>query len=603
MNISIKLKNNILYNMLLIFQLCYKITLIKNVLIIGGYMNKRWEAYKLSNEDSELVSEIAQKFKISPLFATVLINRGIKEEEQINRFLHPNLDDLNDPFLFKDMDKATERIIKAINDKEKITIYGDYDVDGITSTTILYKFLKKLNNNIDYYLPNRLTEGYGLSKDSILKIKEEGTSLLITVDCGISGYDEVEYAKELGMDVIITDHHECPEQIPKCIAVIDAKRKDNTYPFEALAGCGVAFKLIHALCILYKMPKEEYLKYLDIVALGTVADIVPLIDENRVIVKFGLEAMKKTENYGLRALINSSGVKNLESYSISFGLAPRINACGRMGEAELALKMLLTDEYKVAAEIAEKLSLMNRERQEIEHNIWQEAVAQIEEDEKIKNSKIIVVGKENWHHGVIGIVSSKITESYYKPSILVCFEGNEGKGSGRSVEGFDLHEALTKCKDYLEKFGGHEMAIGLTLKKENFESLRYALAEYAENKLPEAPMPVIKYDAEITNKDVTINTVNELKMLEPYGESNPPPLFAYKNVKVDSIRTLSNDKHLKLNIKESHRIFSAIAFNMGNLKNSIRMGDKADILCTIEINSYNGFDMLQLNIKDIKKSL
>ena len=561
-------------------------------------MNKKWEGYKV---DEQVVSRIAKNHNVSELMARILTNRNISEDK-IEGFLHPKISDLYDPFLFNDMDLAVNRIIKAIEDKEKITIFGDYDVDGITSSTLLVKFFGELNANVDYHLPNRLTEGYGLNNEAVKQIKDNGTNLLVTVDCGISGYNEVEYAKELGIDVIITDHHECPEVIPNCIAVIDAKRQDSTYPFNGLAGCGVSFKLIQAISIKLNLPEETYLKYLDIVSLGTIADIVPLVEENRIIVRYGLEAMKRTENPGLRALINSSGIKNLDSSAISFGLAPRINACGRMGQAELALKMLLTDSIKEAVDIASKLQEMNRKRQEIERNILQEAVEQIETEHLNKN-KIIVVGKENWHHGVIGIVSSKITESYYKPSILVCFEDEEGKGSGRSVDGFDLHSALTACSDKLLKFGGHEMAIGLTLARSEFENFKEAICKYAEDKLPDELLPTIKYDAEIFCKDVTKETIKDLKLLEPYGEGNPAPLFVYKNVKVDSIRTLSNDKHLKLNIKDEHRIFSAIAFNMGEKKNSIQMGTKADILCAIELNVYNGIEMIQLNIKDIKKSL
>ena len=561
-------------------------------------MNKKWESYK---SDDEKVASVATQFGISELLARIIINRNISEDK-IDSFLHPKIEDLFDPFLFNDMDKAVERIIKAINEKEKITIYGDYDVDGITSSALLVKFLTEQGASVDCYLPNRLEEGYGLNNQAIDQIAEGKTTLLLTVDCGISALDEVEHAKSLGLDVIITDHHECPEKIPNCIAVIDAKRPDSTYPFNGLAGCGVSLKLVQALTQKLNLEEESYLKYLDIVALGTIADIVPLVEENRIIVKYGLEKMAKTDNYGLKALINSSMIKNLDSSSISFGLAPRINACGRMGKADLALKMLLTNDMKEAMFIASELQQMNFKRQEIERNILQEAIEQIEKEELNKN-KIIVVGKENWHHGVIGIVSSKITESYYKPSILVCFEGDEGKGSGRSVEGFDLHTALTACQKYLLKYGGHEMAIGLTMKKEDFEDFRKAICEYAKDKLPDEAIPLVKYDAEITAKDVTKDTVKELKLLEPYGESNPAPLFAYKNIRVDSIRTLSNDKHLKLNIKDEHRIFSAIAFNMGNLKNSIRMGEKANILCGIELNVYNGLEMLQLNIKDLKKSL
>lgn len=561
-------------------------------------MNKKWESYKI---DESQIQVIAKKHNVSELMARILLNRNIKDED-IEGFLHPQIADLFDPFLFKGMDLAVDRILKAINEKERITIYGDYDVDGITSCTVLIKFLTELGGIVDFYLPNRLEEGYGLNKEALDEIKNRETKLLITVDCGISGYDEVEYAKSLGMDVLITDHHECPEKIPDCVAVIDAKRPDSTYPFNGLAGCGVSFKVTQAICKKLNLPDENYLKYLDIVALGTIADIVPLVSENRIIVKYGLEKMKKTKNEGLKALIISSSLKSIDSGAVSFGLAPRINACGRMGKADLALNMLLTDSVKEATDIANMLQEMNRNRQEIERTIMQEAIAQIE-NEKLNDNKIIVVGKENWHHGVIGIVSSKITERYYKPSILISFEDGEGKGSGRSIDGFDLHSALTNCSNHLIKFGGHEMAIGLTLNRGEFEEFKKSICEYAKDKLPDESVPMIRYDAIISAKDITKDFIKEIKLLEPFGENNPAPLFAYNNIIVDSIRTLTNDKHLKFNVKDEHRIFSAIAFNMGEHKNRIRMGDKANILLALEVNSYNGIEMIQLNVKDIKKSL
>ncbi|MBO5143427.1 MAG: single-stranded-DNA-specific exonuclease RecJ [Clostridia bacterium] len=562
-------------------------------------MIKKWEGFQI---DESKIPEIVEKHNINELLARILLNRNIDTDEKISKFLYPKLEDLNDPYLFKGMDKAVDRILKAVNNKEKITIYGDYDVDGITSITVLKKFLDEIGANVDYYLPNRLSEGYGLNNKALDTIKERGTQLLITVDCGISAYNEIEYAKSIGFDVIVTDHHECPEVLPEAIAVIDAKCPDNTYPFNSLAGVGVSFKVIQALCIKLNKPAEDYLKYLDIVCLGTVADIVPLIEENRVIVKYGLEYIKNTKNVGLKALIETSGYKSIDSSAISFGLAPRINACGRMGQAELALDMLLTNNEEEALKIAEHLQVMNRERQEVEKVIMEDAVKIIEEN-KLYNDNVIVVGDENWHHGVIGIVASKITETYYKPSILICFEGDEGKGSGRSVDGFDLHEALSACGDKLLKYGGHEMAIGLTLKKEEFLNFRKAMIDFAKDKLPEDLMPVVKYDAEISTKDISKATIESLKLLEPYGEANNSPIFVYKNVKVDSVRTLSNDKHLKLNIKEGNCIFNAIAFNMGDKKDSIRMGDKVDVLHYLELNRYNGFESVQLNVKDIKKSL
>lgn len=562
-------------------------------------MIKKWEGFQI---DESKIPEIVNKHNINELLARILLNRNIDTDEKIQKFLYPKITDLNDPYMFKDMEKAIVRIVEAIARKEKITIYGDYDVDGITSITVLKKFLDEIGAIVDYYLPNRLSEGYGLNHKALETIKQRGTKLLITVDCGISAYEEIEYAKEIGFDVIVTDHHECPERLPDAIAVIDAKRPDNTYPFNSLAGVGVSFKVVQALCQKLQLPAETYLKYLDIVCLGTVADIVPLIEENRVIVKYGLEVMKKTQNIGLKALIETSGYKTIESSAISFGLAPRINACGRMGQAELALNMLLTENSEEAMRIAEKLQEMNKERQEVEKVIMQDAINMIEQ-KQLDKENVIVVGNENWHHGVIGIVASKITETYYKPSILICFEGDEGKGSGRSIDGFDLHEALSACGDKLLKYGGHEMAIGLTLKREEFENFKESMITFAKDKLPEDLMPIVKYDAEISTKDISKSTIESLKLLEPYGEANNSPIFVYKNVKVDSIRTLSNDKHLKLNIKEGNFMFNAIAFNMGDKKDSIRMGDKVDILHYLELNHYNGIESVQLNVKDIKKSL
>ena len=562
-------------------------------------MTKKWETYSV---DGNVIKEIASKNNISLLLARILVNRGINTDEKIKKFLYPSLEDLYDPYMLNDMDIAVKRINQAIEQKEKITIYGDYDVDGITSITILKRFLDENGIIVDYYLPNRLEEGYGLNNNALQKIKDRGTTLLITVDCGISAYNEIEFAKSLGIDVIVTDHHECPAVLPDTFSVIDPKRPDSTYPFNSLAGVGVTFKLIHARSISMDLPSESYLKYLDIVCLGTVADIVPLVEENRVIVKYGLEYIKKTKNIGLKALINISGYSEIDSSAISFGLAPRINACGRMGEADIAVEMLLTSDENIAADIANKLQEKNKERQEVEKGIMADAVAKIEEA-KMYNDNAIVVGSENWYHGVIGIVASKITDLYYKPSILVCFDDEIGKGSGRSIDGFDLHEALNVASEHLQKFGGHEMAIGLSVEKNKFNDFKDAIVKYANEKITEEFLPIIKIDAEVSTKEVSGKTIQDLKLLEPYGENNMPPIFMYKNIKVDSIRTLSNDKHLKLNVKDGNIVFDAIAFNMGDKKDSIRMGDKVDILFHLEINKFNGRETIQLNVKDIKKSL
>ena len=560
-------------------------------------MNKKWEYIGV---DDEKVKDIAFNHNISEIIARVLLNRGICEAEEIDKFLHLKLENLHDPFLLNEMEIAVDKIIECMNKKEKITIYGDYDVDGITSIATLSKFLTELGVENDYYLPNRLDEGYGLNNNALDKIAKGGTKLLITVDCGISAYEEIEYAKKLGLEVIVTDHHECPEKIPEALAVIDPKREDSTYPFSSLAGVGVTFKLIHAISIKLSLDRKRYLKYLDIVCLGTVADIVPLVDENRIIVSFGLMLVRETRNIGLRALIEITGYTAIDSTAISFGIAPRINACGRMGEAEIALKLLLTASPEEAKEIANKLNLLNKERQEVEKSIINEAIEMIERD-KLYNKDIIIVGSKNWHHGVIGIVASKITELYYKPSVLISFEDGIGKGSGRSIEGFDLHEALTKCGDYLEKFGGHEMAIGLTLKEENFNAFKTKLEEITSETIDKEAVPSIKVDAIIEPKSINMDIFASMKLLEPYGESNSSPLFVSKNLKVESVRLLSNDKHIKLTLRDGNILLSAIGFNLGD--KVVRLGDKIDLVYALEINKYNNTETIQLNVKDIKKSL
>jgi len=496
-----------------------------------------------------------------------------------------------------------DRIVKAMETGEKTIIYGDYDVDGITSTMVLKKFLSEHGLEVGYKIPNRLNEGYGLNKEAVKKIADEGYKLIITVDCGISGIEEIEYAYSLGMEVIVTDHHEPQEEIPKCVAVIDCKRKDNNYPCKVLAGCGVVLKLIQAISIQNGYKDEDYLKYLDIVCIGTISDIVPLIDENRVIAKLGLMLINKTRNPGLACLINMAGFKEISSGSVSFGLAPRINACGRMGFEEEALKLFLTDSIEDAKSITTKLNDFNRQRQEIEKKIFEDAIKQIELKNMDKDPIIIVSG-EDWHHGVIGIVSSKITDLYYKPSILISFDGEIGKGSGRSIPGFDLHNALSESSEFLTKFGGHEMAIGLSLEKKNFEIFREKMIDIANNAKIDEFAPVLMIDKEVTISDLTEESVNSLQKLEPFGEANKTPVFLYKNLKIDSIRSLSEGKHLKLTLKDDNgNIVSAIGFNMGNLVEDYRLFDKVDVAGTLEINEFNGRKDIQINVKDMRKSI
>lgn len=561
-------------------------------------MKKKWE---FVSNDANQIKELAEKNNISTLLANIFINKGITEEKDIELFINPTRDDFHDPYEMPDMEKAVKRILKAIDKNEKTIIYGDYDVDGITSITVLKKFFLDRGFDVGTYIPNRLNEGYGLNIDAVKEIAEQGYKLIITVDCGISGIEEIEYAYSLGLEVIVTDHHEPLEEIPKAVAVVDCKRKDNKYPFNGLAGVGVSFKLIQALSQKLDLDSKEYLKYLDIVAIGTISDIVPLIDENRVITKLGLKLLEQTRNQGLKQLIRSSGYNSINSTTVSFGIAPRINACGRMGHEQEALKLFLTNNIEESREITDNLNNYNRSRQDIEKKILSEAIDLIE-TKKLEKNNSLVLASENWHHGVIGIVASKITELFFKPTILLNIEGDIAQGSGRSVPGFDLHKALVDSSEYLEKYGGHEMAVGLTLKTDNIEKFVEKFEELAKNAKTEEIIPIIKIDQEINDKDITLENVKSLDLLEPYGEANKMPLFLYRNLKIDSIRALSEGKHIKLTLRDKNTIINAIGFNMGYYTNEFLIGDKIDVVGHLEINKFNNVESVQINLSDIRKS-
>lgn len=559
-------------------------------------MNKKWEVNKYNENE---VNELLKECNISRLLAILLCSRGIVAKEQVDLYLSPTRKDFYDPFLMPDMQKAVDRIINAIENKEKVIIYGDYDVDGITSTTVLKQFLAERGLIVDWYIPNRLNEGYGLNKNAIKEINDKGYKLIITVDCGISALEEIKYANDLGMEVIVTDHHEPVEVLPQCLAVVDAKRKDNIYPYNQLAGVGVVFKLIQALSIKLNLEEKEFLKFLDLVAVGTISDIVPLKDENRVIAKLGLKLVEVTKNIGLKTLISVLGFKKIDSTAISFGVAPRINASGRMGVQEKALNLFLTDNYEEAKKITQELNEFNNDRQAEEQKIFKEALEMLKKE---NDKSCIILGNENWHHGVIGIVASKITDMYFKPSILLCFEENEGKGSGRSIPGFDLHKALMECSKDIKKFGGHSMAIGITIEKDKFESFKTDFEKYAEQTNIKEIVPIVNIDAEISLKDLSIDIVKQLELLEPFGEANKMPQFLFKNMKIIAIRAISEGKHLKLKLKQDNYIIDAIGFNMGELSNLYQIEDRIDVVGNIGVNTFNGMENLQINIKDIRKA-
>lgn len=564
-------------------------------------MSKIWAEREKTDELKKREKHIQEKFNLNGLVASMIASKNMKSDDEIETFLHPQRTSFGNPFEMPDMDKAVTRIIQAIDNKEKIIIYGDYDADGITSSTILKRFFKDINVDVSIYIPNRLTEGYGMNENAIKKISEQGFKLIITVDCGITGIKETELAKELGMDVIITDHHEPGEEIPDAVAVVDCKRKDNKYYFRELAGCGVAFKITQALSEKINIDENVCLKNLDFVCIGTISDIVPLISENRVIAKLGMLLVQQLRNIGIREIVRASGIKKIDAGAISFGISPRINACGRMGHHEDALELFLTEDPIKARKLAESLENYNKQRQEIEKRIYNEALQQAELE---KSKNCLILAKENWHHGIIGIVSSKITENYYKPSILICIEGTESRGSGRSINGFDLHEAIINCSSKLTHFGGHGKAIGLSLKTSDIQEFKKEFEKYANDNINQEMLnQVITIDEEITSKNINIEEIRQLKVLEPFGEGNFEPIILYKNLTIDSIRTLSNEKHLKLTLKDANIFIDAIGFNMGEIANKYQIDDKIDVIGNIGINSFNNTEKIQIVLKDIRKSL
>lgn len=561
-------------------------------------LKKKW---LLKEIDKGRVLEISKKFGVSPLTAIVLYNRGIREDNTIKNFLEKNQEGLHDPFLMRDMDKAVERINAAKEAGEKITIYGDYDVDGITAIAILFKHLSGMGFSVDYYVPDRMQEGYGVNRDALDKIKESGSSLIITVDTGITAVEECEYASSIGLDVIVTDHHECKEKIPQVYAAIDPKRKDCGYPFKSLAGVGVVFKLISALEG-GASNADLIEKYADLMCLGTVADISPLVDENRVIVTEGLKRFKHTKNVGLKALIDVSvGDKTITTSTIGYIIAPRINASGRLGCASRSVELFLTDDEDKARSLAKSLCDENSLRQQTEQKMFREALEYLEEHPEVKNDKIIVIAHENWHHGIVGIVSSKITEKFYKPSILFAVDGDEAKGSGRSVSGFNLFGALENCSDMLEKFGGHELAAGLTIKADNIEDFRHRINDYSKDKISDTMIPTIMLDAAIKVPYINMDTVHDINRLQPFGVDNPTPAFAVRNIKIHKISVMSEGKHLRMTLLKEGKYLDAVGFGMGEYYHYLEEGDYVDVAFALDINDYKGFQNVQLILKDIKK--
>ena len=560
----------------------------------------RKKTWQMGAGDPQAADRLARALGLTPLAARVLVARGYGDENAASALLKTSIENIYDPFLFTQMSVAVEKINAAINGNVRIAVYGDYDVDGVTATCILMKYMKKRGADCIYYIPDRQEEGYGLNTGAIQKLYDEGCRLLITVDSGITAYDEAVFAAELGMELVITDHHECKSEVPPASAVINPRLEDSGYPFRELAGVGVAFKLI---CALEKeRPLSELLdEYADIVAVGTIADVMPLVGENREIVKYGLKRLQNTKNLGLRALMDKLGFggKPVTSNSVSFVMAPRINAAGRMGGAAEAERLFLTEDPAEAAQLAEYLCELNRQRQEEENNIYKQVIECIRREPDIIHRKTMVLWGEDWHTGVIGIVASRLSDRYGMPCVLISMSGDEGKGSGRSIRGFNLYAAAERNSRLLDKYGGHELAVGLSIDRSNLEEFRDAIERCACQAWVN-PEPFIDVDCMVEADELTLEAVSGLSALEPFGMSNMQPAFAMRDVRIEEITPISHDRHVKLHVTKDGEEFNAFVFGMGSKSCRYVNSDLVDIVFSAEINSYKGRDSVQLIVRDIR---
>lgn len=547
--------------------------------------------------DKDLAAQVAENHSLDPFTALILVSRGITEYEDVEEFFDTDFS-FCDPYLITDMDKAVERIEKAIENFEKICVFGDYDCDGVTSTALMYSYLTSRGADVIYYIPDRITEGYGMNCGAIKKLHEQGVKLIVTVDNGISAIEEIEYAKTLGIETVVTDHHKAGDVIPDAVAVVDPHRPDCNLHFREWAGVGVAFKVVCAL------EKGDYLSvladYADIIAVGTVADVVDLIDENRAIVKYGVAKINSNPCNGINALRQIAGVseKPLNAVGVTYSLAPRINAAGRIESAVTALKLLLCDDLTVALDMAEQVDNCNRQRHTLENEIMEAAVRHIESNEKLKYSRVIVVCGEGWHHGVIGIVAARITEKYGKPSIVITFDGDEGTGSARSIDGFSVYDAIKFCASELTHFGGHTMAAGLGIRRENVDKFFNKINEYA--KAQEAAVPTLTLDCKLNPAYINAALVESLETLEPFGAGNAQPLFGIFGVRLANIKPVGEGKHLRLGFTKGNTQFTAMKFSTTLNEFPYREGDTVDLAVRIEKNEFRGEVKAAVQVREIR---
>lgn len=563
---------------------------------------RRWN---LAESDENKVQRLVEESALPRLLCRILLNRGIDTAEAASRFLSSSLAEMHDPFLLKDMDKAVLRLCRALLDGEKICVYGDYDVDGVTSVVSLVGFLSALDGNCFYYIPKRIEEGYGLNAGGIREVAERGARIIITADCGITSHEEANLCAALGIDLIITDHHTPPPDIPCAYAVINPLRSDCAFPFKSLAGVGVVFNLLLALrkylreAGYFASRKEPNLReFLDLVALGTIADIVPLVDENRILVRHGLKELSVSSRTGISALKSVAGVSGeVDCGMVGFRLAPRINAAGRLDDAALGVELLLTGDARRAAEVSAELNDNNEDRQHLEKVILEDALQRLAADPSFRGRTSIVMASESWHAGVIGIVASRLVELFHRPTILVALQDGVGKGSGRSIPGFHLYDALQSCSDQLLGFGGHKYAAGLSLNEEAFSGFAEKFDRHAAGLLTEEDLlPELRIDAEILPEDVSLETAELISSLEPFGMGNPRPLFVMRGVQALDTRILK-ERHLKTRFRRDRFCFDAIGFDMADrLPDSVDM----DIVFSLDVNSWNGRKSVQLRLKDLK---
>lgn len=570
-------------------------------------MEKRW--IPPPPVDLTLADRLAAELETSALVARLLMARGISDAVQARIFLEPSLDDLHDPFLMAGMPQAVARLQQAVASGKPIMIYGDYDVDGITGSALLYRALSEFTPNVSCFLPNRARDGYGLAASGIDEAARRGAGLLITVDCGITAHHEVEYAQASGIDCIITDHHETKESLPPAVAVLDPKRADCPYPYKELAGVGVAYKLLQAFFQASSLPDSRLREHLDLVALGTVADIVPLTGENRILARFGLERLRSSLKPGLVALLEASGLagRSLESSHIVFILGPRLNAAGRMGDADASLLLLTTEDREQAAAVARRLEEENRRRKEVDDRILAEAMDMVDSGVDLDRERVIVLASDSWHQGVIGIVASRLVERYYRPTVLISLDGNLGKGSARSIPAFHLHQALKDCSGHLVGFGGHKYAAGLVIESGSIGPFREQINRLAGETLTgEDLMPAQLLDAEVDLESLDAETARSFAAFSPFGPGNRHPVLASRQLKVVGSPYRVGNNHLKFKVKSpagGRRVFDSIGFSLGDmleeLDDSPRHGG-VDLAYVLEENEWQGRRRLQLRIKDIK---